>query len=64
MQRLLERQIPALTRAVAQAEIPAAQRRQPQPARSRTGSSSARASSARSSASSPTTRRRTAKASS
>jgi ferritin-like metal-binding protein YciE len=64
MQRLLERQIPALTRAVAQAEIPAAQRRKPQPARSRTRSSSARASSARSSASSPTTRRRTAKASS
>jgi ferritin-like metal-binding protein YciE len=32
MQRLLERQIPPLTRAVAQAEIPAAQRRRP-PAR-------------------------------
>jgi ferritin-like metal-binding protein YciE len=67
MQRLLERQIPALTRAVAQAEIPAAQRRKPQPARSRSRSSaarssSARSSSARSSASSGTTRRRTAKA--
>lgn len=35
MQRLLERQIPPLTRAVAQAEVPAAQRRRPQPARRR-----------------------------
>jgi ferritin-like metal-binding protein YciE len=62
MQRLLERQIPALTRAVAQAEIPAAQRRKPQAARSRSRSRSAssRATSSRSSSATP--RRRTAKA--
>jgi ferritin-like metal-binding protein YciE len=63
MQRLLERQIPALTKAVAQAEIPAAQRRRPSAARSRSASRSAPRSraSAASSGSARTTRRRTAK---
>jgi ferritin-like metal-binding protein YciE len=49
MQKLLERQIPALTKAVAQAEIPAAQRRKPQASRSRSRSSSRPASSGSSS---------------
>jgi len=68
MQRLLERQIPVLTRAVAQAEIPAAQRRKPQASRSRSRTRSAAAGGAassprsRSRSSAGTTRRRTAKA--
>lgn len=61
MQRLLERQIPALTRAVSQAEIPAAQRRKPQASRSR---STSRTTAAKPRAAASTTRRRTAKAAS
>jgi ferritin-like metal-binding protein YciE len=62
MASFLERQIPVLTRAVAKAEIPAAQRNGSRPARRRSASSSSRkrasSSSSRKRASSPSSRKR------